>query len=78
MGTPQDPLAEQYARLEAGGLQLLEPPRWVSAIGSKIALGRVEDWRRCSVGPAYPLLPRPLGVLSTENTNRLGSMHRLR
>src|SRR5215831_18275862 len=24
--------------------------------------GRVEDWRRCSVGPAYPLLPVSVGV----------------
>src|SRR2546426_2248775 len=23
--------------------------------------GRVEDWRRCSVGPAYPLLPVSVG-----------------
>jgi hypothetical protein len=26
-------------------------------VSSKILAGRVEDWRRCSVGPAYPLLP---------------------
>src|SRR5215469_12220555 len=27
-----------------------------------VHLGRVEDWRRCSVGPAYPLLPVSVGV----------------
>jgi len=26
--------------------------------------GRVEDWRRCSVGPAYPLLPVSFGSAS--------------
>ena len=26
--------------------------------------GRVEDWRRCSVGPAYPLLPVSVGSAS--------------
>jgi len=31
MGSPQHPSAEQQARLEAaGGLELLESPRWVS------------------------------------------------
>ena len=31
MGSPQQPSAEQYAALErAGGLQQLEPPRWIS------------------------------------------------
>jgi hypothetical protein len=27
-------------------------------------LGRVEDWRRCSVGPAYLLLPVSVGSAS--------------
>jgi hypothetical protein len=26
--------------------------------------GRVEDWRRCSEGPAYPLLPVSVGSAS--------------
>jgi hypothetical protein len=57
MGTPQDPLAEQYARLEAGGLELLEPPRWVSAIGSKIDL----VWSKYSnlLKPRVMALPLP-------------------
>ena len=28
------------------------------------AFGRVEDWRRCSVGSAYPLLPVSVGSAS--------------
>ena len=29
-----------------------------------LIVGRVEDWRRCSVGPAYPLLPVSVGSAS--------------
>lgn len=37
MGSPQQPTAEQYARLEAAGqLALLESPRWVSARAGKV------------------------------------------
>jgi hypothetical protein len=66
MGTPQDPLAEQYARLEAGGLELLEPPRWVSAIGSKIDL----VWSKYSnlLKPRVMALP-PYGLSNTLRTN---------
>jgi xylan 1,4-beta-xylosidase len=39
MGSPQEPSPEQYARLEAAGrLELLEPPRWVSANGNSVEL----------------------------------------
>jgi xylan 1,4-beta-xylosidase len=39
MGSPQQPSPEQYARLEAAGkLELLEPPRWVSANRNHIDL----------------------------------------
>jgi hypothetical protein len=30
----------------------------------KIPPGRVDDWRRCSVGSAYPLLPVSVGSAS--------------
>lgn len=37
LGSPQQPTAEQYAALEAaGGLQLLEPPRWVTAQAGEV------------------------------------------
>lgn len=26
--------------------------------------GRVEDWRRCSIGSAYPLLPVSVGLIA--------------
>jgi xylan 1,4-beta-xylosidase len=39
MGSPQQPSAEQYARLEAaGGLELLESPRWVSTASNRLEL----------------------------------------
>ena len=37
MGSPQNPTAEQYARLEAAGqLQLLESPRWITSQGGRM------------------------------------------
>jgi len=39
MGSPQQPTAEQYARLEsAGRLELLESPQWVPAKSGSIEL----------------------------------------
>jgi len=39
MGSPQNPDAAQYARLEAAGqLELLESPRWVSSPGGSVEL----------------------------------------
>ncbi|HLJ46702.1 MAG TPA: hypothetical protein VKU01_11875 [Bryobacteraceae bacterium] len=39
MGSPQQPTAEQYAALEsAGGLQLLDAPRWVTAQSGEAVL----------------------------------------
>jgi xylan 1,4-beta-xylosidase len=39
MGSPQNPDAAQYARLEAAGqLELLESPRWVSCPGGSVEL----------------------------------------
>lgn len=39
MGSPQQPSAEQYARLAAaGGLQLLDSPRWISTREHSLAL----------------------------------------
>jgi xylan 1,4-beta-xylosidase len=39
MGSPQEPDAGQYARLEAAGqLGLLESPRWVSSVGGRVEM----------------------------------------
>jgi xylan 1,4-beta-xylosidase len=39
MGSPQQPTAEQYARLEAAGqLQMLGSPEWMGAKGGKLEL----------------------------------------
>ena len=39
MGSPQNPSAEQYAKLEsAGQLQLLESPKWISGEAAKSEL----------------------------------------
>ena len=35
--------------------------------------GRVEDWRRCSVGPAYPLLPVSVGSASLADRELVSS-----
>ena len=33
-------------------------------VKSMVSVGRVEDWRHCSVGSAYPLLPVSVGSAS--------------
>jgi xylan 1,4-beta-xylosidase len=39
MGSPEQPAAEQYARLEAAGqLELLRSPEWVSAQDGKLSV----------------------------------------
>jgi xylan 1,4-beta-xylosidase len=39
MGSPQNPTAEQYARLKAAGqLQLLGAPQWLTVEDGKVAI----------------------------------------
>jgi hypothetical protein len=47
-------------RLYSSGLRRVFAERQVSSP----PIGRVEDWRRCSAGSAYPLLPVSVGSAS--------------
>jgi xylan 1,4-beta-xylosidase len=39
MGSPQNPTAEQYAKLKAaGGLELLHSPEWLDVKGGKVTI----------------------------------------
>jgi hypothetical protein len=55
-------------RLDQGFISLAVERTWGCTAATDFVVlypnhpGRVEGWRRCSVGPAYPLLPFPLGV----------------